>query len=173
VVRALQELPQELTQESTTIMAGIGGLLLLILSWFGLRYRRRKQSPQEKAPEVDGVQSVFEQAGGRNIDTSNSVFHSNFVPSVSQLDTNEVDAVAEADVYIAYGRDEQAEEILQDALRLHPDRHALRVKLLGVPWVNRKPDSGMTMITFGLPPVMYWHSRQWHCNAAKGSPSAT
>jgi pilus assembly protein FimV len=81
---------------------------------------------------VDGVQSVFEQAGGRNIDTSNSVFHSNFVPSVSQLDTNEVDAVAEADVYIAYGRDEQAEEILQDALRLHPDRHALRVKLLEI-----------------------------------------
>ena len=32
---------------------------------------------------------------------------------------------------------------------------SLRVKLLGVPWVNRKPDSGMTMITFGLPPVMY------------------
>jgi pilus assembly protein FimV len=119
-------------EESTTIMAGMGGLFLLILSWFGLRYRRRKQSPEEKLPEVDGVQSVFEQAGGRNIDTSNSVFHSNFVPSVSQLDTNEVDAVAEADVYIAYGRDEQAEEILQDALRLHPDRHALRVKLLEI-----------------------------------------
>jgi len=119
-------------QESTIIMAGIGGLLILILSWFGLRYRRRKQSPEQKTPEVDGVQSVFDQAGGRNIDTSNSVFHSNFVPSVSQLDTNEVDAVAEADVYIAYGRDEQAEEILQDALRLHPDRHALRVKLLEI-----------------------------------------
>ncbi len=128
VVRALQSLGQE----STIIMAGIGGLLVLILSWFGLRYRRRKQSPEQKTPEVDGVQSVFDQAGGRNIDTSNSVFHSNFVPSVSQLDTNEVDAVAEADVYIAYGRDEQAEEILQDALRLHPDRHALRVKLLEI-----------------------------------------
>ncbi len=128
VVRALQSMGQE----STIIMAGIGGLLILILSWFGLRYRRRKQSPEQKTPEVDGVQSVFDQAGGRNIDTSNSVFHSNFVPSVSQLDTNEVDAVAEADVYIAYGRDEQAEEILQDALRLHPDRHALRVKLLEI-----------------------------------------
>jgi FimV-like protein len=92
---------------------------------------------QEKPAEVDGVQSIFDQAGGRNIDTSNSVFHSNFVPSVSQLDTNEVDAVAEADVYIAYGRDEQAEEILQDALRLHPDRHALRVKLLEI-YATRK-----------------------------------
>jgi len=133
VVHALQSMGKE----STIIMAGIGGLLVLILSWFGLRYRRRKQSPEEKVSEVDGVQSVFDQAGGRNIDTSNSVFHSNFVPSVSQLDTNEVDAVAEADVYIAYGRDEQAEEILQDALRLHPDRHALRVKLLEI-YATRK-----------------------------------
>jgi FimV-like protein len=45
---------------------------------------------------------------------------------------SEVDAVAEADVYIAYGRDEQAEEILLDALRVHPERHALRVKLLEI-----------------------------------------
>lgn len=133
VIHALQEL----TQEPTSIMAGIGGLVLLILSWFGLRFRRRKQAHQEKPAEVDGVQSIFDQAGGRNVDTSNSVFHSNFVPSVSQLDTNEVDAVAEADVYIAYGRDEQAEEILQDALRLHPDRHALRVKLLEI-YATRK-----------------------------------
>jgi pilus assembly protein FimV len=133
VIHALQEL----TQEPTTVMAGVGGLVLLILSWFGLRFRRRKQAHQEKPAEVDGVQSIFDQAGGRNVDTSNSVFHSNFVPSVSQLDTNEVDAVAEADVYIAYGRDEQAEEILQDALRLHPDRHALRVKLLEI-YATRK-----------------------------------
>jgi pilus assembly protein FimV len=128
VIRTLQPL----VQEPTSIIAVVGGLLLLMLSWFGLRYRRRRQSPEEKPPEMEGSQSVFGQAGGRNVDTSNSVFHSNFVPSVSQLDTNEVDAVAEADVYIAYGRDEQAEEILQDALRVHPDRHALRVKLLEI-----------------------------------------
>jgi pilus assembly protein FimV len=35
-------------------------------------------------------------------------------------------------VYIAYGRDEQAEEILLDALRTHPQRDALRVKLLEI-----------------------------------------
>jgi pilus assembly protein FimV len=128
VIRTLQPL----VQEPTSIIAGVGVLFLLMLSWFGLRHRRRHRSPEEKPPEMEGSQSVFGQAGGRNVDTSNSVFHSNFVPSVSQLDTNEVDAVAEADVYIAYGRDEQAEEILQDALRVHPDRHALRVKLLEI-----------------------------------------
>ena len=127
---------QDLREDPPVIGAGVAGLLL-VLSWVGLRYRRRTKVPAEKMIESEGVQSVFDQAGGRNIDTSNSVFHSNFVPSVSQLDTNEVDAVAEADVYIAYGRDEQAEEILQDALRLHPDRHALRVKLLEI-YATRK-----------------------------------
>ena len=56
------------------------------------------------------------------MDTNNSVFNSSFAPSASQLDTNEVDPVAEADVYIAYGRDAQAEEILKEALRTHPER---------------------------------------------------
>ena len=81
--------------------------------------------------------SLLDSGVARELETSNSVFHSNFVPSVSQIDTNEVDAVAEADVYIAYGRDEQAEEILQDALRTHPERNALRVKLLEI-YASRK-----------------------------------
>jgi pilus assembly protein FimV len=50
---------------------------------------------------------------------------------------NEVDPVAEADVYIAYGRDAQAEEILKEALRVHPERHAARLKLMEI-YANRK-----------------------------------
>jgi pilus assembly protein FimV len=57
--------------------------------------------------------SMFGSTGGQSVDTNNSVFNSNFAPSASQLDANEVDPVAEADVYIAYGRDSQAEEILK------------------------------------------------------------
>jgi len=40
-------------------------------------------------------------------------------------------------VYIAYGRDEQAEEILKEALRTQPDRQAVRVKLLEI-YAHRK-----------------------------------
>ncbi|MFZ4878328.1 FimV/HubP family polar landmark protein [Janthinobacterium sp. Mn2066] len=54
------------------------------------------------------------------------------VAGATALDGNEVDPVAEADVYIAYGRDGQAEEILKEALRAHPDRHAARLKLLEI-----------------------------------------
>lgn len=144
--------------------AGITGLLLL-LSWLGLRYRRRARTSADKMTETEGAQSVFEQAGGQHIDTSNSVFHSNFVPSVSQLDTNEVDAVAEADVYIAYGRDEQAEEILQDALRLHPDRHALRVKLLEI-YAARKDQQKFGMLAAELRVLTHGVGDAW-AQAAK------
>ncbi|MEM8518784.1 FimV/HubP family polar landmark protein [Janthinobacterium sp. CG_23.4] len=50
----------------------------------------------------------------------------------SMLEGNETDPVAEADVYIAYGRDGQAEDILKEALRSHPERHAARLKLLEI-----------------------------------------
>ena len=109
------------------------GLLVLALLW--RRQRRTSVVGDELAPspiEPTMSPTVIGEAGGRQIDTAHSVFHSNFVPSVSQIDMSEVDAVAEADVYIAYGRDEQAEEILLDALRVHPERHALRVKLLEI-----------------------------------------
>jgi pilus assembly protein FimV len=82
-------------------------------------------------------QSLIAEAGGQSVDTNNSVFNSNFAPSASQLDTNEVDPVAEADVYIAYGRDAQAEEILKEALRTHPERHQVRLKLLEI-YATRK-----------------------------------
>lgn len=53
--------------------------------------------------------------------------------SPSQLDAaGDVDPVAEADVYLAYGKDIQAEEILNEALRTQPERLPVRVKLLEI-----------------------------------------
>ena len=70
--------------------------------------------------------SLFGAAGGQSVDTgATSTFNSSFIPAASQLDSNEVDPVAEADVYVAYGREEQAEGILKEALRLQP-RPAMR-----------------------------------------------
>ncbi len=46
--------------------------------------------------------------------------------------TDEVDPVAEAEVYLAYGRDEQAEEILKEAVVKDPARHELKLKLLEI-----------------------------------------
>ncbi|WLI87764.1 FimV/HubP family polar landmark protein [Massilia sp. R2A-15] len=113
------------------------GLAVLLLAAFGLSRRKKKDEVLPAEPSILGVptdhaQSMFAETGGQSVDTSNSVFNSSFAPSASQLDTNEVDPVAEADVYIAYGRDAQAEEILKEALRTHPERMPVRLKLLEI-----------------------------------------
>jgi len=120
-----------------------GAAVLVLLGGAGLLASRRKKKPENFDDEsiMTGssikTNSLFGSTGGQSVDTNNSVFNSNFAPSASQLDANEVDPVAEADVYIAYGRDEQAEEILKEALRTQPDRQAVRVKLLEI-YAHRK-----------------------------------
>jgi pilus assembly protein FimV len=113
------------------------GLAVALLALFGLSRRRKKDGSAPAEPSIlgaptDQAHSLFAETGGQSVDTSNSVFNSSFAPSASQLDTNEVDPVAEADVYIAYGRDAQAEEILKEALRNHPERYPVRLKLLEI-----------------------------------------
>jgi len=58
-----------------------------------------------------------------------------------QDETGEVDPVSEADVYIAYGRYQQAEELLRQALNRDPDRLALKHKLLEVHYATRDADA--------------------------------
>jgi pilus assembly protein FimV len=115
------------------------GALALALAVFGLTQRKKRKDNEDPGAEpsllgvpTEHTHSLFAETGGQSVDTNNSVFNSSFAPSASQLDTNEVDPVAEADVYIAYGRDAQAEEILKEALRAHPDRHPVRLKLLEI-----------------------------------------
>jgi pilus assembly protein FimV len=115
-----------------------GGAAALLLGGVLVAQRRKKKEVKPVAETsilgvpTEPAHSLFAETGGQSIDTSNSVFNSSFAPSASQLDTNEVDPVAEADVYIAYGRDAQAEEILKEALRTHPERYPVRLKLLEI-----------------------------------------
>jgi pilus assembly protein FimV len=44
----------------------------------------------------------------------------------------DVDPLAEAEIYLAYGRDGQAEEILKEALQSNPRRHEIHLKLLEI-----------------------------------------
>lgn len=126
--------------DSTYLIAA--GLLAVLGSGLGIYSSRKKKAAHQFEDSIlTGsslkANSMFGSTGGQSVDTNNSVFNSNFAPSASQLDANEVDPVAEADVYIAYGRDSQAEEILKEALRTQPDRHAVRLKLLEI-YYSRK-----------------------------------
>lgn len=108
-----------------------GGLAALLGVLALVRLRRRKAS--EPPPQADAEDSSYAGAAGQSVDTSEDAPVSSMMYSPSQLDAGgDVDPVAEADVYLAYGRDKQAEEILVEALRLHPDRLPVRAKLLEI-----------------------------------------
>jgi pilus assembly protein FimV len=108
------------------ILAAIGG---------GLWWRRKRSAKLESSllsPATTDSSSVFGSSGGRSIDTG-SALQTDFSQSgIGAIDTDEVDPVAEADVYMAYGRDAQAEEILKEALQKDPTRQAVRLKLLEI-----------------------------------------
>ncbi|MDQ5959540.1 MAG: pilus assembly protein FimV, partial [Pseudomonadota bacterium] len=57
--------------------------------------------------------------------------------SVGAAPSEDVDPIAEADVYMAYGRDAQAEEILLEAKTKDPKRYAIHLKLLEI-YANRQ-----------------------------------
>lgn len=129
--------------EDPTLLYGGGGILALLLAYAGLKARQRRKEEEIRAAEAalgaasvgSSGQSVFAGTGGQSVDTgATSIMHTDFSHSgLSSIDTDEgVDPVAEADVYMAYGRDAQAEEILQDALKADPGRAAIHLKLLEI-----------------------------------------
>jgi len=115
-----------------------GGLLAVIaLGGWGLYrsiQRRRAHAGVDSSFLESRMQgdSIFGASGGQSVDTANSEMGSgsSMAYSPSQLDAGgDVDPVAEADVYLAYGRDLQAEEILKEATRHSPARVSVHVKL--------------------------------------------
>jgi pilus assembly protein FimV len=128
--------------QNPLVLGGVALFLALIgggLVWYRRRQAKKLVKFQDSILAGDDLKSnsIFGATGGKSVDTNDSTFNSSFTPSASQIDSNEVDPIAEADVYIAYGRDTQAEEILKEALKVTPDRHAIRVKLLEI-YANRK-----------------------------------
>ncbi len=150
------------------------GLLFALLGGLGIYSTRRRKKPVNKfgdsafAAASLQTNSLFGSTGGQSVDTNNSVFNSSFAPSASQLDANEVDPVAEADVYIAYGRDAQAEEILKEALRTQPDRHPVRLKLLEI-YANRKDLRSFEMLASELYGMTKGETDEWHQAARLGA----
>ena len=122
--------------ENPILLAG-GALILLLIGFLLYRVLGRKKQdaadsvfPESRLPK----DSFFGATGGESVDTKgrSSSMVSSLSYSPSQLDAGDVDPVAEADVYLAYGRDLQAEEILREALRTTPERTAIHLKLLEI-----------------------------------------
>ncbi|MDR6519853.1 pilus assembly protein FimV [Variovorax paradoxus] len=122
--------------DNPLMLAGAALIALLVgfLLYRVLGRRREEMSESVFLESRIPKDSFFGASGGESVDTKHrgDSTVSSLSYSPSQLDAGDVDPVAEADVYLAYGRDLQAEEILREALRLNPDRTAIHLKLLEI-----------------------------------------
>lgn len=126
------------------IIGALGALIVAGLLWvFMVGSRRRKGlSSFEQSIMTGGDQfktSIFKTGGGvagaateRAAVTQSGATTDFSRLGLGSIDTHEVDPIAEAEVYMAYGRDAQAEEILKEALTKEPQRHEIMLKLLEI-----------------------------------------
>jgi pilus assembly protein FimV len=132
------------------LLVGTSALLVLGAGWLFLRNKRRKELDSfERGILTSGglrANTVFGNTTG-NSSTSDTSFLTDFAQSAdgSMIDTNDVDPIAEAEVYMAYGRDAQAEEILKDAILKEPKRYELHLKLLEM-YAGRKDVSAFEAV---------------------------
>ena len=116
--------------DNPVALAGLGAVVLLLLG-YALWSWRRKKATQAKFSD-----SVLGPGGGTapslNDSRSGAAGSQASVSQTSGMEAEEVDPIAEADVYMAYGRDAQAEEILKEALNKNPNRIPVHAKLLEI-----------------------------------------
>jgi pilus assembly protein FimV len=151
-----------------------GGLLALLAGFGVYRMRQRKKSSQVDSSFLESrlqPDSFFGASGGQRVDTNdapNSASASSMVYSPSQLDAaGDVDPVAEADVYLAYGRDLQAEEILKEAMRTNPSRVAIHAKLMEI-YAKRRDTKAFETVANEVYAVTKGQGSDWDTAAALG-----
>ncbi len=165
----------ESLMDNPAVLPGAGALLVGL---GGLAFWRIRQ--KKKATLVDSSflesrlqpDSFFGASGGQRVDTADSGSGagagSSMVYSPSQLDAaGDVDPVAEADVYLAYGRDLQAEEILKEALRSNPSRVAIHAKLMEI-YAKRRDTKAFETVAKEAFNLTQGTGMEWEAGSALG-----
>jgi len=154
-------------------LGGLGGVVLLLAGYSAWAWQRKKKSVSKFQDSVLGTaSSAPEAAAAAGAAAATGATASVSQASVSQsavggLDTDDVDPIAEADVYMAYGRDAQAEEILKEALQKDANRIPVQVKLLEI-YANRRDANSFEQIALKLKGLTHGAGADWDKATALG-----
>lgn len=149
------------------LAAGSGALVLGGLAlWMARRRRAREAIDIGMGRESPTLGPAATAAAG--VVASTDDIDSAAAPSTSaSAATDDVDPLAEAEVYIAYGRDGQAEEILKEALARAPNRADVKLKLLEI-YAARKDKSAFGQLATDVQKQIGSAGSEWLKVAAMG-----
>jgi pilus assembly protein FimV len=151
------------------IAAAALGIVALIAGFVAARRRKTTKFEDSIISGTDiKTNTVFGSTGGGVVNTGDNSLASDFSrEGLGSIDTDEVDPIAEAEVYLAYGRDAQAEEILKEALKKDPQRQEIYLKLLEIHAQHNKP-SAFETVASELYSVSGGQGEVWHKAMALG-----
>lgn len=145
-----------------------GGLGVLVLGGLGMAAMRRRRA-QAASEDVEAVAPTLATvaAGGAVAAADEPAAASDALTAPAAAATDEVDPVQEAEVYIAYGRDGQAEEILKDAMARDPSREDVQLKLAEV-YSARKDSASFATVAESMNSLTGGSGDNWIKLAAMG-----
>jgi pilus assembly protein FimV len=158
--------------DNPVALAGLGGVALLLLVYAGWSWRKKKAAQAKFHDSVIGAAAAGAAAGASISEpTLGAATPSVSQPGVSQppagMAAEEVDPIAEADVYMAYGRDSQAEEILKEALQKDSTRIPVHAKLLEL-YAKRRDLKSFEQTALKLKNLTKGTGPEWEKAAALG-----
>lgn len=127
----------------------LAGGLLVALGGAGWLVARRKSKKNTDADAQISPAMANATTGSAAVGDTSFLTDFSAPAGGGMIDTSDVDPISEAEVYMAYGRDAQAEEILKDAIKKDPKRYELHVKLLEI-YANRNDKNAFEPWAAGL-----------------------
>jgi pilus assembly protein FimV len=158
--------------DNPVALAGLGGVLVLLLVYAAYAWRKKKAAQAKFTDSVIGAAA----AGAATASTLTEPTLGAATPPApaspasappAGMAAEEVDPIAEADVYMAYGRDAQAEEILKESLQKDSSRTAVHAKLLEI-YAKRKDTKAFEQTAVKLKSLTGGAGAEWDKAAALG-----
>ena len=149
-------------------LAGLGGVIVLLAGYGVWTWRKKKTTQARFQDSVLGAASTTGSPTGTGAAlAAPSVSQGSLSQPLAGMEADEVDPIAEADVYMAYGRDAQAEEILKEALQKDAKRTAVHSKLLEI-YANRRDVTAFEQTALKLKSLTNGSGPEWDKAAALG-----
>jgi pilus assembly protein FimV len=153
-------------------LAALAAVVVLLVVYALWQWRKKKAAHAKFQDSVLGAAAAGGGAAALHEPTANpataaSVSQAPVSQAPAGMEAEEVDPIAEADVYMAYGRDAQAEEILKEALQKDSNRVAVHAKLLEI-YANRKDSKAFEQTALKVKNLTNGSGPEWEKAAALG-----